>query len=104
MTPTLNTHQVEVNCRRIFYYGFEKLEADEYGTLHQPFVPGPIPYVNGDATLINLPGPIPLSDKRIKQIKPAVLATLEGVCLEMQKTLPICFFIIPIGKTVMYFV
>lgn len=88
MTATLNTYQVELNCRRIYQYPLDSLEADEFGTLHLKTES------KKDHTDYKLEN-IPESSKRYTNITPALLATMEGMCLEMKKDVPICFFVIP---------
>lgn len=94
MTLSLNAEQIEVNCRRIYKYGLDKLEADETGTLNRRVRWYELFFKDHTAHSIsdNLPQ---ASALRTREIKPAIMATLDGLCADMKKKLPISFFSMP---------
>lgn len=103
MVVALSSSQVELNCRRIFRYGLSKLESDECGTLHKIPERSWLPFFyKSDPCTLNIDGKIPLSSKRVTDITPALIATLEGVCAEFTEQPPISFFMVPVSRTYWY--
>lgn len=96
---SLSVAQIELNCRRLLSYDIDKLKADEFGTLH-PY----LSILSNDICTAKFDGTVPLSTQRFVNIKPAILATLEGIRAEMERVPPVTFFMMPFFNYYFYFI
>lgn len=96
MMVSMTPEQIELNCRRLYKYGPDKLVADSFGTLHRQthwYQPFSYIYDNLDLSIAN---GIPQSSIRNKNIKNVVIETLRAASLALKnEPLPISFFFMP---------